>query len=155
MLRFVVVAAPLLVVGGAATLEAQTSATAELPAARQITGPDVGPDPQLVAPKATPSAVNFPRVIGWPAGRQPSAPAGFTVTLFADSLEYPRWLHVLPNGDVLVAEARTQAPARIPESCGRSSRHRGISGRRPTGSRGCVTLTATVGRRCERLSSPG
>ena len=115
MLGFVVVAAPLLAVAcGAATLEAQTSATRELPAARQVTGPDVGPDPQLVAPKATPSAVKFPRVIGWPAGRQPSAPAGFSVTLFADSLENPRWLHVLPNGDVLVAEARTQAPARIP-----------------------------------------
>jgi len=113
--HFVVLAAPLLAVAfGAASLEAQGSATTELPAARHITGPDVGPDPQLVAPKATPSVVNFPRVIGWPAGRQPSAPAGFTVTLFADSLGYPRWLRVLPNGDVLVAEARTQAPARIP-----------------------------------------
>jgi glucose/arabinose dehydrogenase len=81
---------------------------------REVSGPDVGSTPKLVAPKSTPSAVNFPKVIGWAGDRQPSAPAGFTVTLFADSLQYPRWLHVLPNGDVLVAEARTQGSSRTP-----------------------------------------
>jgi glucose/arabinose dehydrogenase len=37
----------------------------------------------------------------------PTAPAGFTVTRWAGGLDYPRWFHLLPNGDVLVAEART------------------------------------------------
>ncbi len=81
---------------------------------RQVGGPDIGSDPELAQPKATPSAVNFPKIIGWNEGRQPTAPSGFQVTLFADSLEYPRWLYVLPNGDVLVAEARTQGTARVP-----------------------------------------
>jgi glucose/arabinose dehydrogenase len=97
------------------TATADVSSTAdEAPAVRRIAGPDVGANPKLVAPAATPSAVNFPRVIGWPAEGRPTALEGFTVTLFADSLEYPRWLHVLPNGDVLVAEARTKGSAAIP-----------------------------------------
>jgi glucose/arabinose dehydrogenase len=63
--------------------------------------------PTLPEPYATPSVVNFPIVVGWPEGRTPKAPDGFEVTLWADGLDYPRWFHVLPNGDVLVAEART------------------------------------------------
>jgi hypothetical protein len=35
-------------------------------------------------------AVNFPRVIGQPAGGQPTAPEGFSVSLFADGLQNPR-----------------------------------------------------------------
>ena len=63
--------------------------------------------PKLPAPFETKSAVKHPKVIGWPAGKSPTAPPGFAVTLFADGFDSPRWLHVLPNGDVLVAEART------------------------------------------------
>ncbi|WGF88472.1 PQQ-dependent sugar dehydrogenase [Marinivivus vitaminiproducens] len=63
--------------------------------------------PALPEPYATPSVRNHPVVIGWPEGRAPAAPAGFTVSRYADGLDYPRWFHVLPNGDVLVAEART------------------------------------------------
>jgi glucose/arabinose dehydrogenase len=63
--------------------------------------------PELPPPFATPSAVNFSKLIGWPEGKTPDAPPGFTVSLYADGLDYPRWLYVLPNGDVLVAEART------------------------------------------------
>jgi glucose/arabinose dehydrogenase len=44
---------------------------------------------------------------GWPRGTVPTAAAGLTVTPFAQQLEHPRWLHVLPNGDVLVAETNT------------------------------------------------
>jgi glucose/arabinose dehydrogenase len=47
--------------------------------------------------------------VGWPAGVRPSAASGLAVAAFADGLVHPRWLHVLPNGDVLVAE--TNAPA--------------------------------------------
>jgi glucose/arabinose dehydrogenase len=55
--------------------------------------------------------LNFATVIDWPAGQTPVAPTGFRVTLYADGLDYPRWLYVLPNGDVLVAEARTEKVA--------------------------------------------
>ena len=64
------------------------------------------PKPVLPAPNATPSVNKQPKVIGWPKGKLPTAPAGFTVSLYADGLENPRWLYVLPNGDVLVIQAR-------------------------------------------------
>jgi glucose/arabinose dehydrogenase len=63
--------------------------------------------PALPPPGATPSAVRPPRVVGWPEGVKPVAPAGFGVSAFARDLDSPRWLAVLPNGDVLVAESRT------------------------------------------------
>jgi len=49
---------------------------------------------------------------GWPADKRPAAPAGFEVKPFGDGLNHPRWLYVLPNGDVLVAE--TNGPAEKP-----------------------------------------
>ena len=45
---------------------------------------------------------------GWPAGDKPVAAPGLVVTAYATGLDHPRWLTVLPNGDVLVAE--TNAP---------------------------------------------
>ncbi|MEO8034380.1 MAG: sorbosone dehydrogenase family protein [Acidobacteriota bacterium] len=45
---------------------------------------------------------------GWPPGVTPTPAAGLSVNAFASSLDHPRWLYVLPNGDVLVAE--TNAP---------------------------------------------
>ena len=67
----------------------------------------VGPSDKVVLPEpfATKFNNNWPHVLGWPAGRTPIAPAGFHVTVFADGLKNPRWLLVLPNGDVLVAES--------------------------------------------------
>lgn len=59
-------------------------------------------------PYATESVVNHPRTIGWPEGRKPSAPRGYEVIRFAGGLDYPRQALLLPNGDVLVAEARTK-----------------------------------------------
>jgi len=49
--------------------------------------------------------VNIAPAKGWPNGEQPSAAEGLTVTAFADNLDHPRWVFVLPNGDVLVAES--------------------------------------------------
>jgi glucose/arabinose dehydrogenase len=57
------------------------------------------------APFATPSVRNMSKVIGWPADKTPVAPAGFTVSKFADSLESPRWIYVAKNGDIFVAQA--------------------------------------------------
>jgi glucose/arabinose dehydrogenase len=56
-------------------------------------------------------ATKFSKVIGWPPGKTPVAPAGFDVTAFAERLDNPRWLYVLPNGDVLVAEAKSEKVA--------------------------------------------
>ena len=62
----------------------------------------------LPAPYATKSVKNYSKVIGWPEGKTPQAPAGFTVTKFADGLRNPRWIYITPNGDILVAEANTE-----------------------------------------------
>ncbi len=68
-----------------------------------------GADPQLPAPKKTLlPTVNIAPAKGWPAGGAPSPAEGLAVQAFADKLDHPRWIHVLPNGDVLVAE--TNAP---------------------------------------------
>lgn len=69
-----------------------------------------GPNPSLVAPQKTLlPTVSVPKVVGWPAIGAPKAPPGFAVTRLADGLDHPRWLLVLPNGDVLVAESSSEA----------------------------------------------
>ena len=66
----------------------------------------VGPNPQLPQPeKNLIPTVKIAKAVGWPAGMQPKAPAGFRVTALATGLDHPRWVYVLPNGDVLVAES--------------------------------------------------
>jgi glucose/arabinose dehydrogenase len=53
----------------------------------------------------------------WPKGMHPKAAKGLTVQAFAQGLKHPRWLYVLPNGDVLVAEAATEpAPSWSPRA---------------------------------------
>jgi glucose/arabinose dehydrogenase len=70
-----------------------------------------GPRPELPAPNPTLlPTVNIARATGWPAGAKPAAAPGLAVNAFATGLDHPRWLFVLPNGDVLVAE--TNAPPR-------------------------------------------
>jgi len=59
----------------------------------------------MPVPYATESAVKNSNVIGWPKGKTPIAPVGFIVKKFAEDLKNPRWIYVLPNGDVLVSEA--------------------------------------------------
>ncbi|MBP0446252.1 sorbosone dehydrogenase family protein [Roseomonas sp. SSH11] len=70
--------------------------------------PGMGTDPRLPPPDMSHEVTKHPRAIGWPEGRMPRAAEGFAVTRFAGGLENPRWLEVLPNGDVLVAEAATK-----------------------------------------------
>ncbi|MDZ4692024.1 sorbosone dehydrogenase family protein [Terricaulis sp.] len=68
-----------------------------------------GANPQLPPPKedgAIPT-LRTADAVGWPAGAAPVAPEGFNVTRFAEGLQHPRWIYVLPNGDVLVAESST------------------------------------------------
>ena len=67
---------------------------------------DTGATPTLPAPvKRLIPTVNVAPAQGWPAGSMPTPIAGMTVTPFATGLDHPRWLYVLPNGDVLVAES--------------------------------------------------
>jgi glucose/arabinose dehydrogenase len=74
----------------------------------------VGSDPRLPPPeKKLVPIVQIAEATGWPEGAKPIAAPGLHVTRFASGLEHPRWLHVLPNGDVLVAE--TNAPERPEE----------------------------------------
>ncbi|HUF82726.1 MAG TPA: sorbosone dehydrogenase family protein [Burkholderiales bacterium] len=76
----------------------------------------VGPDPRLPPPHPTlVPTVKIARAVGWPAGGKPVAAAGTAVSAFATQLDHPRWVYVLPNGDVLVAESA--APPR-PEGSG-------------------------------------
>jgi len=68
--------------------------------------PATGSDPTI--PTAKPQGIptlKMPTARGWKPGEAPSAAAGLDVNLFAGELIHPRWIHVLPNGDVLVAEA--------------------------------------------------
>lgn len=75
-----------------------------------------GPSPQLPEPDSDLiPTVNVAEATSWPEGEMPTAARGLEVKAFADGLDHPRWLHVLPNGDVLVAE--TNAPPR-PEDGG-------------------------------------
>lgn len=52
--------------------------------------------------------INIAPAIGWPANGAPVAAPGLSVTRFADGLDHPRQMLVLPNGDVLVAESNSQ-----------------------------------------------
>ncbi|TDS16099.1 PQQ-dependent sugar dehydrogenase [Sphingobacterium paludis] len=59
-------------------------------------------------PLATPAKNKFSKVKGWEDGETPTANAGFQVVRFADSLNSPRNVYVAANGDVYVAQARTE-----------------------------------------------
>src|SRR6185295_10930269 len=49
---------------------------------------------------------------GWAGGQKPVAAPGLKVHAFATGLKHPRWIYVLPNGDVLIAEA-TEVPGPV------------------------------------------
>ncbi|WP_305824086.1 PQQ-dependent sugar dehydrogenase [Massilia brevitalea] len=75
-------------------------------------GAGVGPAPQLPAPKGSLiPTVDIAPAKGWPEGGKPQAAQGLEVQALARGLDHPRWLYVLPNGDVLVAESnKPQTP---------------------------------------------
>lgn len=69
-----------------------------------------GPNPVLPQPALTLlPTVNIAPAKGWPAGGVPRAASGTRVNAFARGLDHPRWLFVLPNNDVLVAESNAPA----------------------------------------------
>jgi glucose/arabinose dehydrogenase len=69
----------------------------------------MGATPTLPQPRSSLiPTVDIAPAMGWPEGGMPTAMAGLGVTALATGLDHPRWVYVLPNGDVLVAE--TNAP---------------------------------------------
>jgi glucose/arabinose dehydrogenase len=76
-----------------------------------------GPNPKLPAPNRTLlPTVHVVKAKGWTAEAKPLAADGLHVNAFATGLDHPRWVYVLPNGDVLVAE--TNAPPRPEDAKG-------------------------------------
>ena len=95
----IVVAALFASCGGAAKLQASAG---------------FGPDPVLPPPETSlVPTVKLAVPEGWQPGQAPEPAAGLTVTRFAAGLDHPRWLYVLPDGGVLVAE--TNAPQDRPD----------------------------------------
>jgi len=73
----------------------------------------MGPHPTLPPPHPTLiPTVNIAPAKGWPPGAAPADAADLVVNAFANGLDHPRWLYVVANGDVLVAEGN--APERRP-----------------------------------------
>ena len=68
--------------------------------------PALGSAPAIPAakPQGVPT-LKMPTARGWAQGRTPIAAPGLKVNAFAAGLKHPRWIHALPNGDVVVAEA--------------------------------------------------
>src|SRR5262245_23309795 len=85
---------------------------------RRVTGADHAPawGSAPVVPTAKPQGaiptLKMPTAQGWSAGQKPTVAPGLAVNAFATGLEHPRWIEVLPNGDVLVAEA-SQVASRV------------------------------------------
>jgi glucose/arabinose dehydrogenase len=72
--------------------------------------PALGDIPAIPAakPQGIPT-LKMPTAKGWNQGQTPVAASGLKVNAFASGLKHPRWIHVLPNGDVVVAESLTLA----------------------------------------------
>ena len=96
----------------AAALATGCGSAARLPATA-----GVGPDATLPPPTHTLiPTVKFAKAVGWGDAGMPTAAPGLHVTPFARGLDHPRWLMVLPDGDVLVAE--TNAPPKPDDARG-------------------------------------
>src|ERR1700736_5354602 len=63
----------------------------------------------VAKPQGAIPTLKMPSARGWSDGQKPVAAPGLKVNAFATGLKHPRWIHVLPNGDVLVAESNQVA----------------------------------------------
>ena len=94
------------VVGDAALRWRRLQGTPDIPAVGATpTIPDAKPQGKL-------PTLKMPTAQGWAPGQVPLAAPGLKVNAFAADLKHPRWITVLPNGDVTVAEALQQLTAR-------------------------------------------
>jgi glucose/arabinose dehydrogenase len=102
----------ILAIGGIAVSAPACGHTARLPVTAGM-----GPHPTLPAPSSSLiPTIKVAKAVRWPAGVVPNSDGDLVVNAFADSLDHPRWVYVLPNGDVLVSE--TNAPDRPEENKG-------------------------------------
>jgi glucose/arabinose dehydrogenase len=111
--------------------------------AQQFTASEFGASPSLPPPeKSLLPTLHTAKAVGWPPGAKPRAMAGTVVSAYARGLDHPRWIYVLPNGDVLVAE--TEAPPKPDDGKGirgqvqKKIMQRAGSGARPSANR--ITL---------------
>jgi glucose/arabinose dehydrogenase len=111
MLRWTRGLAVLALVGAACVLGACGEVAKQPLAAGTGTQPVLPPAQTALIP-----TVNIAPAKAWAVGATPQAAAGLQVAAFAQGLAHPRWLHVLPNGDVLVAESN--APPRPDDATG-------------------------------------
>ncbi|HEU5297355.1 MAG TPA: sorbosone dehydrogenase family protein, partial [Burkholderiaceae bacterium] len=65
------------------------------------------PNIPVAKPQGAFPTLKMPTARGWAPGHAPVAASGLSVNAFASGLKHPRWICVLPNGDVTVAEALT------------------------------------------------
>jgi glucose/arabinose dehydrogenase len=65
----------------------------------------VAPTIPAARPQGSIPTLKMPTAQGWAPGHKPVAAPGLQVNAFASGLKHPRWIHLLPNGDVTVAEA--------------------------------------------------
>jgi glucose/arabinose dehydrogenase len=63
----------------------------------------------LAKPQGAIPTLKMPSARGWSDGQKPVAASGLKVNAFATGLKHPRWISVLPNGDVLIAESNQVA----------------------------------------------
>lgn len=85
-----------------------------------------GPDPALPDPaQSLIPTINIAKADPWPQGTRPTAAAGLSATAYGSGLDHPRWLHVLPNGDVLVAESNK--PGNGPKETGLRAKVQGLA----------------------------
>src|SRR6202035_265706 len=103
--------------GIAARIVALIGAAAVLWRRLQGTAPEPAWGSPPVVPVAKPQGaiptLKMPTARGWSDGQTPVAASGLKVNAFATGLKHPRWIHVLPDRGVLVAEAtQVQGPVR-------------------------------------------
>src|ERR1700675_980104 len=107
--RVIAVFAIILIIAGLGLFIVTLGDTAKLPETASL-----GPSPTLPEPTTSlVPTVNIAYAERWPEGGKPTPASDLEVNAFATALDHPRWLYVLPNGDVLVAESN--APADRPE----------------------------------------
>jgi glucose/arabinose dehydrogenase len=112
---------------------ASLSACAEQAVSQQVNAagyaPGFGPNPTLPAPEhALIPTLNIAPAEPWPQGTHPVPAAGLAATAYASGLDHPRWLYVLPNGDVLVAESNK--PGNGPKETGIKAKVQAIEQKR-------------------------